>query len=793
MHIGEGDNHVPMHKTVCCVLCRRKEERLLKKMQESVGASRGPQSKDDVTSDLPLRHTCSDAPIGDSHQSVNQIDNNSLSRTYDTKNCASPHVDNAACKNASNGDNAIQNESNNNSDLATSNKMMTSSNKTMSGLQNSATRKRKEFDGNKLNDRKDYERDAKIQPHSNGVSKGPAKSKGQHSNDVRTVSNGTHTASTQPHTEVKLRERKNATYEEALPDSVRRLSGSYSKYVKAPDRQRHNTTSSTTTKAINTARDARSTGGMHGSGAAFGSNRDMNRLRSTESGLDDVSDDGLSRTSLYGSFRGRDPAGSLKTKDGSFRPRDVTGSLRLRDPTADLQPISDPFLRQRLQGTTNLNVKLTPKDQKMLSRLLARREQEQQMSHQRELSHRLWEEERQKAQVKKQMSRPVVQKLEFEKAPANDGKSPRPRADDEFETASQTAHPLGDNGLTLSGDDSLSPPGDDGLWQLDEEGQARREQQLTVAERRRMTASCDLASNDQAVMSSAHPRLDRHHSEQGCNGNDDSVDSSCDPSHSSQKKSKKQLQVALDRKKAVEHNLQEQRQKTDKYLARIIEKQKQDTERVNAAKQDKKLNLAQKLKLRSLSVSEKQQKNADSTHYIGNDNNNASSTGSDLKSHTFTKEQSKAQADLQSKLEKSRLKQLEMEEELKDWQRQIILYRKMQDKQAVALATARMVEKREAAIKEREEKERLQRKNKMKMQAQEDEWKATVKAAIISKDARSRMVQMEKDAAIKKSREMANVTRRMRDELRLNTSMNDLDQLSKHVELENRMHLQSPP
>jgi hypothetical protein len=472
------------------------------------------------------------------------------------------------------------------------------------------------------------------------------------------------------------------------------------------------------------------------------------------------------------------------------------GSLRLRDPTADLQPISDPFLRQRLQGTTNLNVKLTPKDQKMLSRLLARREQEQLMSHQRELSHRLWEEERQRAKVKKQTSRPIVQKLEFERAPAIDAKSSRPRVDDEFETASQAGNPLGDNGLILSGDDSLSPPGDDGLWQLDEEGQARREQQLTVAERRRMTASCDLVSNDQVMMSTAHPRLDRHHSEQGCHGNDDRVDSFCDPSHNSQKKSKKQLQVALDRKKAVEHNLQEQRQKTEKYLARIIEKQKQDTERVNAAKQDKKLNLAQKLKLRSLSASQKQQKNADSTHYNGDDNNNAdsaSSTGSELKSQTFTKEQSKAQADLQSKLEKSRLKQLEMEEELKDWQQQIILYRKMQDKQAVALATARLVEKREATIKEREEKERLQRKNKMRMQAQEDEWKATVKAAIISKDARSRMIQMEKDAAIKKSREMADVTRRMRDELRLNTSMNDLDQLSKHVELEYRVRLQSPP
>jgi len=58
----------------------------------------------------------------------------------------------------------------------------------------------------------------------------------------------------------------------------------------------------------------------------------------------------------------------------------------------------------------SVGLALLTQDEKMLSRLLARREQEQQMSHQRELSHRQWEEERKLvtslAILKRQTSRP---------------------------------------------------------------------------------------------------------------------------------------------------------------------------------------------------------------------------------------------------------------------------------------------------------------------------------------------------------------------------------------------------
>jgi len=58
------------------------------------------------------------------------------------------------------------------------------------------------------------------------------------------------------------------------------------------------------------------------------------RLSSLDTGLNELPDDAAFRR--YGSFRGRDP-------------------------TASLRPITDPFLLQRLHGTSTANTKLTPK------------------------------------------------------------------------------------------------------------------------------------------------------------------------------------------------------------------------------------------------------------------------------------------------------------------------------------------------------------------------------------------------------------------------------------------------
>lgn len=73
------------------------------------------------------------------------------------------------------------------------------------------------------------------------------------------------------------------------------------------------------------------------------------------------------------------------------------------------------------------------------------------------------------------------------------------------------------------------------------------------------------------------------------------------------------------------------------------------------------------------------------------------------------------------------------------------------------------------------------------MQAKEDEWRSELEANIESKDARSRMIQREREAMVKRSKESALTIRRIREELRLNQSMNDLDKLSQQSLLENRL------
>jgi hypothetical protein len=238
----------------------------------------------------------------------------------------------------------------------------------------------------------------------------------------------------------------------------------------------------------------------------------------------------------------------------------------------------------------------------------------------------------------------------------------------------------------------------------------------------------------------------------------------------------------MERSAKVKKRLEDQKNKTEKYMDELRQKQELDDERINAIRLERQQQAAERAKAKSQQVhltleqaKEQERQTLEELRTL-QDTIEANLTAAELKAKRLREDELKRlRTELQRKIERSREKQQQMDEELKQWQESIVQYMEWHEKNVRAIVDAQKAKKREAAARERENKQKLQRENLMKMHEREKEWKASVEASIQSKEARSRMLQQERETAKKQARQHALMTRQMREELRLNSSITESD------------------
>lgn len=191
-------------------------------------------------------------------------------------------------------------------------------------------------------------------------------------------------------------------------------------------------------------------------------------------------------------------------------------------------------------------------------------------------------------------------------------------------------------------------------------------------------------------------------------------------------------------------------------------KQEQEDERLNALRHNRQLQLAQKAQANNAQIrltleqARQQERQALEELKLLGDMIDASLSAAELKvKQKRQQELARMRAELQRKIERSRQKQRQLEEELRRRRESLVEYMQQQDRNARSKVEAQLANKRETAAKKREHKQRLQRENLLKMQEKEREWKASVEASIEFKDARSRQIQQEREAARKQARQSA--------------------------------------
>lgn len=445
----------------------------------------------------------------------------------------------------------------------------------------------------------------------------------------------------------------------------------------------------------------------------------------------------------------------------SFASRRYESFRTAKDPTADLQPIRDPALLLKLQqsftGVQLAQLQLSPKDQKMLALLLAKKEQEREAKHRRDSSYLSRCETNSRtssssAALRRQLSL-NESRLKYQKQKHSEWQSP---------AANERRHGRGLRG-----------------------GEFHNNSEHTANDDFDDCCSCRC---------SAHSDKDASECQQGNRNGYSSHENLCcsryaaslAPSAYKNQHSKKQLQQAMERKKQVEQHLREQRQKTDKYLAQLKEKNEQEQQKATLTRQQRTNQLAEKSRLHNLHAHQKlleakETKNAEFKDILAShEEKKAHLTAAELKVKQLREnEKSRKESEIRRKLEKSQNRQRELEDELKRWQTELTEYRQMQENNAQTIAMARIEKKKEMITREREAKERQQKENLTRMLAKENEWRAELEAAIQSKDERSRLIQEEKMRMIQKSRDVALISRRIRDELGLNQSATDLDLLGR--------------
>lgn len=312
---------------------------------------------------------------------------------------------------------------------------------------------------------------------------------------------------------------------------------------------------------------------------------------------------------------------------------------------------------------------------------------------------------------------------------------------------------------------------------------------------RRMTVSGDRRRDSTDVSSVAGTPRSKH---QSGASRGSSACSCLEHGPNRQVNEEKKLREA-ERKKRQEERLQQQKKNQDEYLRLLREEQQKELKRAESAKDVRAQEQQLKTKFRNF-VTKKRQEEAISKKL------RQESEEKELKKVALAERLEQAEKkriairqqrekhfhrnsyDLHDRLEKTKQKKEQLEMEMEVYRTELQTYLQMQEKRAEELAHEAVLKKKMKAQEGVIEKNALQRRNLEKLIEQEEEWKADVEADIAMKETRMRILQMEKDDRIAQSRDLANTSRLLREQLRSHYSMNDLDQLNSRARLESRIH-----
>ncbi|ESN98422.1 hypothetical protein HELRODRAFT_192910 [Helobdella robusta] len=247
-------------------------------------------------------------------------------------------------------------------------------------------------------------------------------------------------------------------------------------------------------------------------------------------------------------------------------------------------------------------------------------------------------------------------------------------------------------------------------------------------------------------------------------------------------------------KHSVEQRLEHQRLEFEEYQRQLKMKHESDFQRVNSLRTSKSQQNLLKTKLKSLQSEQKQES-------ISQQNRKSMENLSQLKKNIDTKLQTaeqnalmkkedskKSKEDLHSRAEQSRLRVLQLEEEMRMYQMELLQFNEKQLQHADHLAKRRLAEKKEAACKERLEKEKIHRNNYKRLAEEEDRRNAEMERMIASKDLKVELLMKEKQEAIARNRAKAQASQMMREQVRNSSSLqttvkrlNDLQDRQQHL------------
>ncbi|KAI0219895.1 hypothetical protein LSAT2_028596 [Lamellibrachia satsuma] len=425
-------------------------------------------------------------------------------------------------------------------------------------------------------------------------------------------------------------------------------------------------------------------------------------------------------------------------------------SMRRPSPMGDAKPITNPELRRQLRLTNSSSTRLRPQDQKILELMLAKREEQMMENHRRDLAHRKWESERERSMsVSKRRSGVSADRKRDQNATTPSRQ--RPTSIDHRHSRTDVSKTDTPRGRHLSGSSSATTTC----------------MPCSCAENNASCTRCRTPVRNQAIL---HKQL-----------------------------SEEKKQRETERKKRQEERLQQQRKNKDEYRRLLQEEQQRELKRAGSAKDVRAQEQQLKTKFRNF-VTKKRQEEAISKKLIQESEEKelmkvamAERLEQAEKKRAAVRQQREREHrrnnfDLHDRLDKTKQKKEQQEMEMEVYRTELQTYLQMQEKRAEELAREAVLKKKMKVHEGSIEKTALQRRNLEKLIEQEEEWKAEVEADIAMKESRMKTLQMEKDERIAQSRDLANTSRLLREQLRCHYSMNDLDQLSSHARLESRIH-----
>jgi hypothetical protein len=253
-----------------------------------------------------------------------------------------------------------------------------------------------------------------------------------------------------------------------------------------------------------------------------------------------------------------------------------------------------------------------------------------------------------------------------------------------------------------------------------------------------------------------------------------------------------------DRRRELERRLEQQSLDDATYRDELLQYRREKLQRANVSKAAAERELVTKTRQRNRSSQEKHEVKLTAIRRQSIDDRIHLRNSIDMKLHQtdsqFREQQRRRhleihrrQQELDRKIELSKLKQLQMEDELSVWRDNLLSYRKAQAEQVERVARETAARKSQTAHTLRSQKEKLHRENIKKLAERERQWKNEMEASLEQKQARIAALQDERDRMILESRALAGASQKLRQQIKTNYSMNDLDQLSRQADLENRL------